>query len=90
MDTIKSRVISSSFAPQDGYFLLPAALCHDIVNVSESEGAQPMKKYAILREFFPWNLFAPPISEKFLAMSVPPYEAAEVTPAGQGTGCDHP
>ena len=30
-----------------------------------------MKKYAILREFFPWNLFAPPISEKFLAMSVP-------------------
>ena len=30
-----------------------------------------MKKYAILREFFPWNLFAPPISEKFLSMSVP-------------------
>ena len=30
-----------------------------------------MKKYAILREFFPWNLFAPPISEKVLAMSVP-------------------
>ncbi len=30
-----------------------------------------MKKYAISREFFPWNLFAPPISEKFLAMSVP-------------------
>ena len=29
-----------------------------------------MKKYAISREFFPWNLFAPPISEKFLAMSV--------------------
>mgnify|MGYP003313468996 FL=1 len=30
-----------------------------------------MKKYPINREFFPWNLFAPPISEKFLAMSVP-------------------
>lgn len=30
-----------------------------------------MKKYAISREFFPWNLFAPPISEKFLAMAVP-------------------
>ncbi len=30
-----------------------------------------MKKYGILWEFFPWNLFAPPISEKFLAMSVP-------------------
>ena len=30
-----------------------------------------MKKYAIKREFFPWNLFAPPISERFLAMSVP-------------------
>ena len=30
-----------------------------------------MKKYAISREFFPWNLFVPPISEKFLAMSVP-------------------
>ena len=30
-----------------------------------------MKKYAISREFFHWNLFAPPISEKFLAMSVP-------------------
>ena len=30
-----------------------------------------MKKYAISREFFPWNHFAPPISEKFLAMAVP-------------------
>lgn len=30
-----------------------------------------MKKYAISREFFPWNLFVPPISEKFLAMAVP-------------------
>ena len=30
-----------------------------------------MRKYAISREFFPWNLFAPPISEKFLAMAVP-------------------
>ncbi len=30
-----------------------------------------MKKYAIGREFFPWNLFAPPISEKFLSMAVP-------------------
>lgn len=30
-----------------------------------------MKKYPISREFFPWNLFAPPISEKFLAMAVP-------------------
>ena len=29
------------------------------------------KKYSIGREFFPWNLFAPPISEKFLAMAVP-------------------
>jgi len=28
-----------------------------------------MKKYAISREFFPWNLFAPPISETFLAIS---------------------
>ena len=30
-----------------------------------------MKKYAIKGEFFPWNLFAPPISERFLAMAVP-------------------
>lgn len=30
-----------------------------------------MRKYKIKWEFFPWNLFAPPISEKFLAMSVP-------------------
>ena len=30
-----------------------------------------MKKYPIRKEFFPWNLFAPPISEKFLALSVP-------------------
>ena len=30
-----------------------------------------MKKYPINREFFPWNLFAPPISEKFLTMAVP-------------------
>ena len=30
-----------------------------------------MRKYPIKREFFPWNLFAPPISEKFLAMAVP-------------------
>ena len=30
-----------------------------------------MKKYAIRWEFFPWNLFAPPISEELLAMSVP-------------------
>jgi len=30
-----------------------------------------MKKYPISREFFPRNLFAAPISEKFLAMSVP-------------------
>jgi len=30
-----------------------------------------MKKYAISKEFFPWNLFAPPISERFLAFSVP-------------------
>ena len=30
-----------------------------------------MKKYAISREFFPWNLFAPPISERFLALAVP-------------------
>ena len=30
-----------------------------------------MRKYAIRKEFFPWNLFAPPISEKFLAMAVP-------------------
>ena len=29
------------------------------------------KKCPIGREFFPWNLFAPPISEKFLAMAVP-------------------
>lgn len=29
------------------------------------------RKYNIKNEFFPWNLFAPPISEKFLAMSVP-------------------
>ena len=28
-----------------------------------------MKKYAINREFFPWNRFAPPISEKFLSIS---------------------
>lgn len=30
-----------------------------------------MKKYPISREFCPWNMFAPPISEKFLAMAVP-------------------
>lgn len=30
-----------------------------------------MKKYEIGREFFPWSCFAPPISEKFLAMAVP-------------------
>ena len=30
-----------------------------------------MKKYPIKKEFFPWNLFAPPISEKFLALAVP-------------------
>lgn len=30
-----------------------------------------MKKYPIKREFFPWNRFAPPISEGFLALSVP-------------------
>jgi len=30
-----------------------------------------MPKYPIKKEFFPWNLFAPPISERFLAMSVP-------------------
>ncbi len=30
-----------------------------------------MGKYDIKGEFFPWNLFAPPISEKFLAISVP-------------------
>lgn len=30
-----------------------------------------MKKYAIRWEFFPWNLFAPPISEKFLSIAVP-------------------
>ncbi len=34
-----------------------------------------MKKYAISREFFPWNLFAPPISEKFLAVAVPHMKA---------------
>ena len=28
-----------------------------------------MGKYAIKREFFPWNLFAPPISKRFLAMA---------------------
>lgn len=30
-----------------------------------------MKKYAISREFFPFNRFAPPISEGFLRLSVP-------------------
>ena len=30
-----------------------------------------MGKYHIKREFFPWNLFAPPISEKFLSVAVP-------------------
>ncbi|MBQ3590526.1 MAG: alpha/beta hydrolase, partial [Clostridia bacterium] len=30
-----------------------------------------MSKYAIKREFFPFSHFTPPISEKFLAMSVP-------------------
>ena len=30
-----------------------------------------MQKYPNNREFFPWNLFAPPISKKFLAMAVP-------------------
>ena len=30
-----------------------------------------MKKYAISREFFPWNLFTPPISQRFLSVAVP-------------------
>ena len=30
-----------------------------------------MSKYKISREFFPFSHFTPPISEKFLAMSVP-------------------
>ena len=30
-----------------------------------------MGKYKISREFFPFSCFAPPISEKFLAMAVP-------------------
>ena len=30
-----------------------------------------MKKYNIKKEFFPWNLFAPPISERFLSLAVP-------------------
>lgn len=30
-----------------------------------------MRKYAISWEFFPFNLFSPPISEKFLEMTVP-------------------
>lgn len=30
-----------------------------------------MRKYPIKKEFFPWNFFAPPISEKFLALAVP-------------------
>ena len=34
-----------------------------------------MKKYQISREFFPFNHFAPPISEKFLAMAVPHMKA---------------
>ncbi len=32
---------------------------------------ESVRKYRIKNEFFPWNLFVPPISEKFLAMSVP-------------------
>jgi len=60
-----------SFTRWKRRFLLPAVLSHDIVNISETEGVQLVKKYAISREFFPWNLFAPPISEKFLAISVP-------------------
>lgn len=32
---------------------------------------ESVRKYPIKGEFFPWNLFAPPISEEFLAMSVP-------------------
>ncbi len=34
-----------------------------------------MKKYAISREFFPFNHFTPPISETFLAMAVPHMKA---------------
>ena len=30
-----------------------------------------MEKYAISWKFFPWNLFAPPISQQFLSMAVP-------------------
>ena len=30
-----------------------------------------MGKYRIRKEFFPFSYFAPPISEKFLAMAVP-------------------
>jgi len=30
-----------------------------------------MSKYPISKEFFPFSCFAPPISEKFLAMAVP-------------------
>ena len=32
---------------------------------------EAVRKYKIGSEFFPWNLFAPPISEKFLTMAVP-------------------
>ena len=46
-------------------------LCYRYVLLALVPGVLLMKKYAISREFFPWNLFAPPISEKFLSMSVP-------------------
>lgn len=32
---------------------------------------EAVRKYNIKSEFFPWNLFAPPISEKFLSLAVP-------------------
>ncbi len=46
-------------------------LCRPFMNDSKQQEKYDMRKYNIKREFFPWNLFAPPISEKFLAMSVP-------------------
>lgn len=36
---------------------------------------EAVRKYNIKAEFFPWNFFAPPISEKFLSLSVPHMKA---------------
>lgn len=57
---------------------IPAGHCHYVGDGGSQEletaralGMQAVQATWYRREFFPWNLFAPPISERFLAMAVP-------------------